>query len=109
MPFVYVVQDGKNRDYSPALKYGELKLLLPEGNIVLSTQPTVRNLKRKLKDFSDDDFLLLSGDPVGIGLATAIAAEANRGRVQFLKWEPRECQYYALQADLRGAYTDVDQ
>ncbi len=103
---VYVVQEVKNRDYSPALKYGELALLLPDGNITMSTQPTVRRLRKLLKDFNDDDFLLLSGDPVAIGLATAVAADMNHGRVKMLKWENREFLYYNLQADIRGAFID---
>lgn len=103
---MYVVQEVKGRDYSPAMKYGELKLLLPEGNITMSTQPTVRRLRKALREFNDDDFLLLSGDPVAIGLATAIAADANQGRLKMLKWENREYLYYNLQADIRGAFID---
>jgi hypothetical protein len=88
------------------MKYGELKLLLGPGNITLSAQPTVRKLKKALRNFSDSDHLLLSGDPVAIGLAVAVAADSNNGKVKLLKWENREFLYYELQADVRGGFVD---
>lgn len=104
---VYVIQQVKDRDYTPALKFGELKLVLEDWpNIVMSTQPTVRRLRKLLKDFNDSDYLLLSGDPVALGLACAVAAEMNHGRVKMLKWENREGLYYALEANIRGGFID---
>jgi hypothetical protein len=101
---VYVVQEVQGRDIIGAMKYGELVSLLPPGNqIVLSAQPVVRSLNRSLKDFSDDDYLLCMGDPTAIGIATAIAARHNRGRVKFLKWDKREFTYYPIEVDVSGA------
>ena len=57
----YVVQEVAGKNILSAEKYGDLELLLPEGSqLVLSTAPTVRRLKTKPKDFSDDDYLLFS-------------------------------------------------
>lgn len=104
---VYVVQDVKGKDLSPALRYGDLKLLLEDWpNITMSTGPTVRRLRKALKDFSDQDYLLLVGDPIAIGLACAIAADINQGKVKLLKWENREGLYYALEANMRGGFVD---
>ncbi len=88
------------------MKYGQMSLLLPEGNITLSTQPTVRRLRKMLKDFNDQDYLLLSGDPVAIGLACAVAADMNQGKVKMLKWENRESNYYVLEANMKGGFND---
>ena len=78
---VYVIQEVAGRNVLSAEKYGKLELLLPEGSqLVLSTGPTVRRLNKKLKDFCDDDYLLLIGDPSIIGIACAVAAGYNRGR-----------------------------
>ena len=83
---VYVVQEVKGRNILSAKEFGELKLLLPEGSqVVLSAAPTVRKLKTRLKDFCDDDYLLLIGDPDAIGIACSIAADSNRGRYKCLK------------------------
>lgn len=99
---VYVVQEVPRRNITAAAKYGELVVLLPQGDIVLSPGPTVRRLRTKLRDFSDDDFLLLIGDPVAIGLATALAAKANNDRVAFLKWDKQNAIYYIVRSDISG-------
>jgi len=98
---VYVVQEVAGRNILSAQEYGQLKLLLPEGSqVVLSSGPTVRKLKTKLKDFCDDDYLLLMGDPAAIGIACSIAADINRGRYKCLKWDKIEATYYPIEIDL---------
>jgi hypothetical protein len=98
---VYVVQEVAGRNILSAQEYGQLKLLLPEGSqVVLSSGPTVRKLKTKLKDFCDDDYLLLMGDPAAIGIACSIAADINRGRYKCLKWDKIEATYYPVEIDL---------
>ena len=55
---VYVVQEALGKNILSAEKYGELVLLLEYNRqIVLSSAPTVRVLKEKLKNFSDEDYL----------------------------------------------------
>ena len=98
---VFVVQEVVGKNILSAEKYGDLELLLPEGSqLVLSTAPTVRSLKSKLKDFSDDDYLLLMGDPSAIGIACAVASSNNRGRFKCLKWDKREYKYYPVEVNL---------
>ena len=93
---VYVVQEVAGKNILSAEKYGDLELLLPEGSqLVLSTAPTVRRLKTKLKDFSDDDYLLLMGDPAAIGICCAVAAAINR-KYNVLKWDRQEMTYYPV-------------
>lgn len=101
MPTVFVVQEMPNHDLAPAMKFGEMKVLLPPyAQIAFSTAPTIRNMRRKLKGFSDDDFLLLAGDPVAIGLACSIAAFYNSGRYTALKWDRREKLYIPVKIDI---------
>ena len=98
---VFVVQEVSGRNILSAEKYGELELLLPNNSqIVLSSGPTVRRLNQKLKNFSDDDYLLLMGDPSAIGIACAIASSNSRGRFKCLKWDKREFRYYPVQINL---------
>ena len=74
---------------------------MPEGSqIVLSAGPTVRRLTYKLRNFNDDDYLLLIGDPAAIGVACSIAAFNNRGRYSILKWDRQEGVYYPVDIDL---------
>jgi|TARA_R110000803_G_scaffold38675_4_gene83613 hypothetical protein len=98
---VYVVQEVRGRNILDAERFGKLQLLLPEGSqLVLSSGPTVRKLNNKLKDFNDEDYLLLAGDPAVIGISCAIAADKNRGKFNCLKWDKMEHKYYPLEIDL---------
>ena len=84
-----------------ALKYGKLKVLLKENTqIVLSPGPIVFELRRLLKDYTSNDYLLLSGDPSVIGLACAIVSDINNGRFNLLKWDRQEKVYYPLEINL---------
>jgi hypothetical protein len=101
MARVYVVQENRKHDIGSAAAFGELVVLLPEDDgILLSTYPTMSRLKRSLASFGDDDFLLLSGDPVAIGLAAMVASEANNGRVGMLKWHKNQRRYFQIRADV---------
>lgn len=103
MSTVYVIQEVENRDFFPARKFGDLEVLLPtNAQVVLSATPTLRKLQRNLANFSDDDFILLSGDPIIMSLAMLVASEVNRGKVRTLKWDKREKDYYEVKIDLHG-------
>ena len=84
-----------------ALKYGKLKVLLKENTqIVLSPGPIVFELRRLLKYYTSNDYLLLSGDPSVIGIAVAIVSDINNGRFNLLKWDRQEKVYYPLEINL---------
>lgn len=101
MSTVYVVQEMPNHDIAPAMRFGEMKVLLPSNTqIAFSTIPTVRTLRRKLRDYKDEDYLLLTGDPVAIGLACSIASFYNAGRYTALKWDRRERLYIPVKIDI---------
>ena len=98
---VYVVQEVTGRNILSAEKFGKLELLLPEGSqLVLSAGPTVKRLTYRLRKFNDNDYLLLMGDPVAIGIACAVAATNNRGQFKCLKWDRREYKYYPVEVNL---------
>ena len=98
---VYITQEVRGRDLSDAAAFGELDILVPaKDQVSLSAQPTVRRMIRKLAKFTDDDYLLLSGDPVCIGVACALAAQNNRGRFRVLKWDRLEAKYYPVDVNL---------
>lgn len=117
MSKVYVIQepikwDPKGQreqrkfDLTPASAYGELVFLLPSGRSPLNSMPMVRDLKRKLKDYSNDDYILPTGHPMAIGLAVAIAALNNNGCVKLLVWHGSSKAYVATEANVYG--NDLD-
>lgn len=99
---VYVVQEAPGRNLLPATDYGTVIVLLPPGNVAYSSAPTVRRLREKLKDFNDNDYLLLMGDPAAIAMAGAVASDNNRGRIKLLKWDRQEHRYYVVDVNLYG-------
>jgi hypothetical protein len=100
---VYVVQDSPKFNLLPAAEFGDLQTLLPPGQVMMATAPTIRILRDKLRNFSDSDYLLAIGDPIAIGISVAIAAGFNRGVIKMLKWDRQEHRYYAIEADFTGA------
>lgn len=99
---VYVIQEDKDKNILPARAFGELKLLLPPGNIVLTSKPAVKKIKKELKSFTDKDFLLLIGDPAAIAITSAIAALKNDGKFKLLKWDRQEKVYFEVSIDVGG-------
>ena len=101
MPTVYVVSETTTHNIASALDYGQIETILPpNAQIAFSVVPTVRRIQRKLEKFSDEDYLLLIGDPSAIGIACAVAASKNNGRFKCLKWDKRERRYIPLEVDL---------
>ena len=84
-----------------AQKFGKLKVLLREDTqIIMSPGPIIFELRRLLKDYNSNDYLLLSGDPSVIGLACAIVSDINNGKFNLLKWDRQEQMYYPLEINL---------
>ena len=84
-----------------ASKYGEFKFLLPEfSQIIFSPGPLIFKLRKSLKDFTREDYLLLTGDPAIIGVACSIVSDMTNGRYNLLKWDKQERQYYPIEINL---------
>lgn len=95
-----IIKKYPDVDYSSALKYGSLVKLLPDGFNPMLSQPMIAKLRTGLKDFSDNDFLILTGDPIAIGAACTVAAKFNRGKVNILKWNKRTNEYLLVRLEL---------
>ena len=86
-----------------AEKFCDLKIMLPDRKqMILASGPLTFELQKHLKDFNDNDYLLLIGDPAIIGLCCAIASDFNNGKFKVLKWDRNDKRYYDLEIDLRG-------
>ena len=84
-----------------AREYGEVKSLLPElSQIIFSPGPLVFKLRKLLKDFKPDDYLLLTGDPAIIGVACSIVSDITNGKYNLLKWDKQERKYYPIKINL---------
>jgi hypothetical protein len=103
---VYVVQEVMGRNILPAQKYGKIEVLLPQGQVAFLPGPTIYKLNQKLKNFSDNDYLLLIGDPVAIALCAMVASSYNNGKVKFLKWDRQETEYIVIESNIYRRLSD---
>ena len=105
---VYVIQEvAGTQSGAPkinimgAAKYGKFEFLLPEfSQIIFSPGPLIFKLRKALKDFTTEDYLLLTGDPAIIGVACSIVSDMTNGKYNLLKWDKQERQYYPIEINL---------
>ena len=106
---VYIVQEPMKRtnnglqplmDLTPAANYGDIEILLPPGPVALSPSPMINELKKKLAHFKDEDFLVAVGDPTAIMAASIIAARANNGVINALKWDKQSRSYIKIRLEV---------
>ena len=84
-----------------AREYGDFNFLLPEfSQIIFSPGPLVFKLRKLLKDYTSEDYLLLTGDPAIIGIACSIVSDLTNGKFNLLKWDRQEKMYYPLKINL---------
>ena len=84
-----------------AQKYGNFKFLLPEfSQMIFSPGPLVYKLRQGLKNFKEDDHLLLTGDPALIGVACSIVSDITNVKYNLLKWDKQERKYYPIEINL---------
>ncbi len=90
-------------DLTRASVFGNLKLMLEGNTVGLAVQQLIPTFREKLKNFCDDDYLLPTGDPVAMGVAIAVAAEMNNGRVCVLRWDRETRSYIEGELDFEGS------
>ena len=100
--FVYVLQQPpQNINILSASDYGYLVICLPENSqMIFSSGPFVHKMRKNLRDFKSNAYVLCSGDPAIIGLSTAIISDVTSGKFNLLKWDRQETRYYPLSFDL---------
>lgn len=96
MPKVFVTHESPNFNYTPAEKFGEIEFLTATD---LSTQLkskynriVVDEIRNKLDEFTQDDYLLPSGSPIVTGVAMAILHETFE-EINVLKWSNHTKEY----------------
>ncbi len=109
---VYVIQkqmklDQESGDLVPrfpsidrAEKFGKMEFLLSPSASPFSAASVLGDLHTRLRGFSDNDHLLLIGNPALIGMATSVAAFYNEGRVRLLQWSGRHSAYTEIVAKI---------
>ena len=105
---VYVIQEitgtqagNPKINIMGAASYGQFKFLLPEfSQMIFSPGPLIYKLRQGLKNYTADDYLLLTGDPAIIGVACSIVSDITNGKYNVLKWDKQERKYYPIEINL---------
>ena len=80
---------------------GKFNFLLPEfSQMIFSPGPLIFKLRKGLKNYTTEDYLLLTGDPAIIGVACSIVSDITNGKYNLLKWDRQERQYYPIKINL---------
>lgn len=115
-PRIFVVQKtmrwdaGKGElvpkfDLAPAEEYGEIVYLLSPTAAPFNPDTILPELHAKLENITEDDYLLLVGNPALIGMVCAIAADYSQGCFNMLQWSGKDRKYLPIRVD--GIYNDL--
>ena len=107
-PKVYVVQNQLKTclrtgdkipkfNFEPAYVFGDIEFILSPYHKPFDSETCVDAMHLKLRNYTEDDFLLLVGNPCLIGAAVAIAAEYSGGIVKMLQWSNIEKRYICIE------------
>jgi len=103
---VYVPVMPSRVNCAPALVFGKVVgPFVSQGDVqhlgVLPARPVLAKLRHGLADFTENDWLLLLGDPVLIAAATLYAVEhlPHNIALKVLKWDRQEKVYLEVQLD----------
>ena len=105
---VYVIQEipgtkeGRPKiNIMGAQKFVKIKVLLREDSqMIFSPGPIIFELRKLLKNYTSEDYLLLTGDPAIIGVACSVVSDITHGKYNLLKWDRQERMYYPIQINL---------
>ena len=79
----------------------DFNFLLPEfSQMIFSPGPLIYKLRKGLKNYTSEDYLLLTGDPAIIGVACSIVSDITNGKYKVLKWDKQERKYYPIEINL---------
>lgn len=90
-------------DISSAHQFGNTVELLSPTAAPFNPGPILDELRAKLADFGDEDYILCIGNPLLLAWAFAIAADANHGAAKALQWSGKDHRYIPVEVvDLFG-------
>lgn len=95
---VYVTQESQ-LDYTEALKYGDIVFLTSPGDRLSAVPTSLGNeeitwkIETRLKDFTEEDYLLCTGAPAHMAIAGAALGSRLK---KMLVWDNRTSSYFPL-------------
>jgi hypothetical protein len=88
----WIVFEDKKRDYSAAEEFGEIKVIYSSINRDYDPESAIKHARRTLRDYEENDFLLMSGDPALCAICVCVVAE-KFGVCKVLSWSRDTLNY----------------
>lgn len=87
LPRAFLVQENPKLDFQPLDQHAQWppRVIFGAGQVTLEPQHAIAHARRVLSELAPRDFLVLSGDPVMIGICMAVVGD-YLGRVRVLRW-----------------------
>lgn len=97
LPRAFLVQENPKHDYIPLREFAQWPPLLVfgQGQVTLEPEAAVARARARLAGICRDDYLVLNGDPVMIGICFSVVRELL-GVVRALRWDRRELTYVPI-------------
>lgn len=89
---VYVSDKPGNKDISDAKRFGTLKGVFTNTRKPYDANALIEQAHKSLKNFSDNDYLLMIGDPTLSALCMTVASEYC-DRILTLSWDRLDFNY----------------
>ena len=80
-----------------AKKFGTIEVLLPPGANRAAIGQIAISMRERLKDVEEQDYLLPTGDPALIAVASIYLARRSGGKLRLLKWDNRLGDYTPME------------
>jgi len=99
---VYIIFNDGRRSFHKAEKFGELVTVMDSGydSEYRRTDVMVNYIKERMAGFSDEDFILMIGEPTLCALVTNVAVELSETKsVNILRWDKIHMSYIPLMVD----------
>lgn len=111
MARVFVIRDDGSRNISSALKWGKI---IPLANADFPCfgggGRLISHIANLLYDFTEEDYILLIGDPILIGITFLYAAKAiGVGIITCLKWDRQSGSYFKVKVPVNYKEEDTGQ
>lgn len=85
---VYVIQGGGGKNFNPALEFGQVYVMFPDGVMDVSPSKLLTIIEEEMEEFDPDkDHIVLTGDPMTIALVGYVILSKGFDKVSFLKWD----------------------
>ena len=93
--------NGGYRDISDCERFGKPIIMFENPKQVqVNSSRFAFSVEKKLKNFTSQDYLLLMGDPVLIGIICAVASKITNNNFKVLKWDRETAIYIPITIEI---------